>query len=389
MCCHANENLEVLKSISINYFRNIEQVHIDKFRKINFVIGENGQGKTNLIEAIFLSSKGKSFRFAENRDLIKFDKDQSVIKSVFVENDLEFDLSVQISESRLTQKINQKIVSKAVTTDQFPILHFSPESLSYIKESNDERRDLVDGSLIQTHSNLRNYWLELSEVRKSRATILKENLEGNYTQSTFKDLFASLNKQFYERGENWTLERIKFLRNILSKFEEVTKYMLGESSHCGFSYSFGDEEVFLKKEDDEIINILRKKQANIVEKEIKSGLNLWGPHKHQFKILFNGNDSRIFCSQGQQRTLILAYKMAQLVYHYQTTKKHPILLLDDVLSELDSAKQERLLRYLDKLTSQVFITTTHIDYPLIFQQKMDFSAESVGIFEMSNGNVRF
>lgn len=386
MCRNANENLEVILGISINSFRNIEKLKIDNFKKINFIVGDNGQGKTNLIESIFISSKGRSFRFSEAKDFIKFKEKAASISTVLIADSLEFDITVQIQGSRLSQKINSKTATKSDSSDLLPVLLFSPESLSYIKESGEERRDLVDGSLIQTHSSLRKEWLEWAELKKSRAAVLKDNLDGKFTKTTFFDLLESINKQFYASGENWTLKRIEYLTKVQKNFNEIAEYILGENFQASFEYLIGDEEV-LQKTTNDILLILSKKHAFLKEKEVASGLNLWGPHKHQFKILFNGNDSRIFCSQGQQRTLILAYKLAQLVYHYETTKRHPVLLLDDVLSELDKAKQERLLQYLEKQKSQVFITTTHLDYPLKYQQKMDLKDVDVEIFEISAGKI--
>ncbi len=376
----------MIQSISINSFRNIEQTSIDRFKKLNFILGDNGQGKTNLIEAIFLTSKGKSFRFSETSDLIKLNQKTAKIKTKFSSKDLEYEITTEITGSRLTQKTNGKIALRSETSDLIPVLLFSPESLSYIKESGDERRDLVDGSLIQTHSSLRKDWIEWSELKKSRALILKDNLNGKFSKSTFLDLFDSINQQFYLSGENWTLKRIDILNKIQNQFAGVVESILGKGFIGSFQYFIGDQES-LKATADQTREMLRNKQANLRLKEVASGLNLWGPQKHQFKILFNGNDSRIFCSQGQQRALILAYKMAQLVYHYETTKKHPILLLDDVLSELDREKQERLLLYLEQQSSQAFITTTHIDYPLSFQQKKDFGDLDVAVFEISDGKI--
>lgn len=374
----------MLKTYSAKFFRNLENVDGLKFKKFNFILGDNGQGKTNLIESIFISSFGKSFRYSENIDLIKFNQSGANLKLKFEDQDNLHDLEIQIGKSKLIQKLNSNLSTKSSVNEIFPVLLFAPESLSYIKNSNEERRDLIDGSLIQTHFSLRSEWSELKKISKARALILKENLRKN--SFSFLDLFGSLSDQFLKSGIKWAQRRTDYLEKVEESFRSISEHLLGKENEFNFEYNISGES-FFNKGAEEIDNKMRHLAQSMAPREIQSGLNLTGPQKHEFKILFNGNDSRIYCSQGQQRALILAYKMAQLVYHYQATKKYPILLLDDVFSELDRNKQERLFEYLSGLVSQVFITTTHIDFPLSFQQKAEFKKDDVVFFNVEAGKI--
>src|SRR5262249_11042220 len=130
-----------------------------------------------------------------------------------------------------------------------------------------------------------------------------------------------------------------------------------------------------------ILDIMHQRSLDLRSKELDSGMTLVGPHRHDIRFLFAGKDSRYFCSQGQQRALILSYKMAQIMYHSRTHQVFPFLLLDDVLSELDPDRRTNLVRFLKVIPSQIFLTTTDLSFSL------DFGDRSLSVFRIENGVI--
>ena len=176
-------------------------------------------------------------------------------------------------------------------------------------------------------------------------------------------------------------QRIEALARIKGDLNDNMQYISQTNVEIFVDYVASDES-FLGFSRSEIVEKLKKRASELRSAEVSSGSSLVGPHKHDILFLYNQKDSRFFCSQGQQRAIILSFKMAQIVYHRRVHGTYPILLLDDVLSELDSEKRFRLVEFLEKLETQIFITSTEID------SVENLNKENVKIKYLDNGIIK-
>lgn len=364
----------------VNY-RNLESVNINFCKNINFLIGVNGQGKTNILESIFLLGHGESFRYSSNSSLINFNQKEAMVNGVAVEEKgISYDLACKIGKSQKIHYFQNKKLSLQSMNHRLKMVLFSPESLSVIKEGAEYRRDTVDEFLLNSDND---YWQELAHFRKvlkTRNKILKE-LSINGEKSNQPDLLLeAINPSFLQAASLITFKRINALAKLLPFYEEAAQYIARRSIKLGFQYLISDVD-FISKEKEEIIMAIKTRMQQLYSAEIATGTSLVGPQKHQIVFLYNQNDSRFYCSQGQQRSLILALKIAQIVYHHKAFGYFPILLLDDVLSELDENKKSALVEFLNTLNAQVFITSTDYFLP------KSFSNQESKILQVSDGRI--
>lgn len=367
-------------SLSLVHFRNFENADIQFNNRLNIIIGDNGQGKTNIIEALYLLTEGESFRYSKNENLIRLGQKTSLIKAVADTNDLKFDISLKITESKKDLSINNKSASNAFKTRLAAIL-FSPESLNIIKESADERRQLADQLVEQTAPNGSAVIKEFKKVLKTRNRLLKDISEEKIDQRMGIDTLESLNPTFLKLASELTSLRINLLNEIKPEVEKALNNIhLSNSVKFDFRYVFSDVD-HRDSNLEKLLFFLQKRMAELASAEIKSGVSLVGPQKHEISFVYNGNDSRFYCSQGQQRSIILAYKMAQIVYYRKVHGFYPLLLLDDVLSELDLTKQDSLISTLNQTETQTFVTTT--DVSLLSKLSMN----KASVFSVRNGQI--
>ena len=370
----------IVKSLSVNHFRNFESTEIKFNDRLNIIIGDNGQGKTNIIEALYLLSEGESFRYSKNENLIQLKHPQALIRADILHNDLDFKLTMRINERKKELLVNDKATSHN-KLEKFSVVLFSPESLNIIKESSDERRNLADQLVEQTTKNGLFLIREYKKALKTRNRILKDISEEKINFQIGKDTLDSLNVSFLKLAAELTYLRISTLNEIKPEVEKALNN-IHFSNSVKFNYNYLISDVDHKDSElGKITEFLQKRMQELEVAELKSGVSLVGPHKHDISFVYNGNDSRFYCSQGQQRSIILAYKMAQIVYHYRVHMFYPLLLLDDVLSELDLTKQESLISTLNQTETQTFVSTT--DVTLISKLSMD----KASVFKIRDGQI--
>ena len=370
----------IIKSLSVVNFRNFESAEINFNERLNIVIGENGQGKTNIIEAIYLLAERESFRYSKNENLIQLGKPQAAIHSCFFNGNLDYKVSLKISSNKKDFLVNEKSMA-ANKIPKFSVVLFSPESLNVIKESSDERRKLVDQFIEQILVNGTDIISDYKKVLKTRNKLLKDIAEEKINYQLGLDTLESINTIFLKRAAEVTNLRINALNEIKPEVEAALN-KINPTGTAKFDFNYIISEKNHKNSDLEmIIEALRNRMKELEFAEIKSGVSLVGPQKHDVIFLYNGNDSRFYCSQGQQRSIILAYKMAQIVYHQRIHGFYPLLLLDDVLSELDLLKQESLISTLNQTETQTFVTTTDV----LLLSKLSMNRASV--FKIQNGQV--
>jgi len=371
----------IFERLRLVNFRNYRDVVIPFSPRVNVFVGENGQGKTNLLEALYLISQGDSFRYGDNTTLINSNNQEALIQALIMQNDLHYKLKLGLTKSRKVLTLNDKKVSSTDVRKIFASVVFSPESLSSIKEGADHRRELVDELLITFERKNADLIADYRKALKTRNKILKNHLEGLNDKSVTENLLEALNPQFLRLGADLAYARITALAGLSKDFNNAMQYISGNTSvDISVEYVISDQNA-MSFSREEVHFALQKRVQELHDAELASGTSLVGPHKHDIVFLYGQKDSRFYCSQGQQRAIILSYKMAQIVYHRKAHGTYPVLMLDDVLSELDKAKRDALITFLHEINTQIFVTTTDFTLP------DSFSLDQLSVLRIKDGHI--
>lgn len=371
----------IFSKLRLVNFRNYRDVVVSFSPRVNVFVGDNGQGKTNLLEALYLLSQGDSFRYGDNQTLINSANNESVIQAMVTQNDLSYKLQLGLSKSRKVLTMNDKRVTSVDIRKVFASVVFSPESLSSIKEGADHRRELIDELLITFDRKNAHLLADYRKALKTRNKVLKNFVEGLQDKTVTLNLLESLNPLFLRLGADLSYARIAALAGLSKDFNNAMQYISGKSDvDISVEYLISDQNA-VNFTYDEVHLSLQKRLSELHDAELSSGTSLVGPHKHDIVFLYGQKDSRFFCSQGQQRAIILSFKMAQIVYHRKAHGTYPVLMLDDVLSELDKAKREALINFLHEINTQIFVTTTDFTLP------DSFSLDQLSVLHIKDGHI--
>ncbi len=363
-----------LKKLEIKNFRNLKDVKVNFEGQVFIFEGKNGQGKTNIVESLFFLSKGKSFRTHKIQHLIENNSNNGFVKLDFKHEDLNFEVETFLEQSSKKFTLNGKKTTPIKIFKKLPLIFFSPESLSSIKEGPEHRRNLLDETIVlENESNLETHF-EFRKVLKYRNKVLKDYILGILSQNELNYLLDSIDPAYARLALEITKQRERMIKRLepymVSILREITNDANVETSV---------EYVAFKTEAQKTAENFQKILNNARNQDAKIGYTQIGPQKHDVIFLYNGKDSRFFSSQGQQRALILAFKFAQIMYHREVYGYYPILVLDDVLSELDREKRNYLLNFLKRSEVQTFLTTTEFSE--------DWSGLAVQSFGVENGVV--
>lgn len=336
----------MIKSLELENFRNYETLSIRFDGGTNILYGDNAQGKTNILEAIYLSATTKSHKGSKDRDIINFAANEAHIRTYVVKDGLEnrVDMHLRKSKSKGIAINGQKIKKAADLLGLLNVVFFSPEDLSIIKNGPAERRRFVDMELCQLDSfylyNLNNY----NKIVNQRNKLLKEL----YFNPGLKDTLFIWDSQLVSYGSKIIERRNAFVDQLNEIIYEIHRKLSG-----------GKETLKIVYEPDILLEDFEKKLEAGQEKDIKLKQTCVGPHRDDFSFVADGVDIRKFGSQGQQRTAALSLKLAEIELVKKVTKDIPLLLLDDVLSELDSSRQNYLLNSIGDI--QTIITCTGLE----------------------------
>jgi DNA replication and repair protein RecF len=344
-----------IKSIELDNFRNYAHLSMSFHRNVNLILGDNAQGKTNLLEGIYLTAMGRSFRTNKDGDMVRFGSDAA---KVSVEAAREaFDTSVEIiikKESKKSIKKDGVNIKKASQLlENIFIVIFSPEDLKIVKEDPEKRRRFIDRELCQIkpayYDSLNNY----KKTLQQRNAYLKEET----VDSSILDL--------------WDMQLARYGARIIDIRKKFIDIISGFSGKIHSGITAGKETMFLEYNPNvsymESLSDLEGYFYDEIKKayrnDLKQRTTTRGPHKDDISFYVNGINMRSFGSQGQQRTCALSLKLAELDLIKEETGEDAILLLDDVMSELDASRQAFLIKTLED--NQLFITNTHMDEKLL------------------------
>ena len=303
------------------------------------------------------------------------------LQASFLKKNLDFKVQLNLEEGRKAAAVNGKRVNSATLMAHFPTVLFSPESLSAIKEGPEQRRLLIDEILLSHSPTQARLIREYSKALRSRNRLLKSLSEQTGPVRELRATLESIDKIYFLLATHLTVARMQALKDIEPSVREAMRFILDEpAGEIAVEYLISGESA-IDWNEVRVYDAMLKRHAELAEREISSGASLVGPHKHDIKLLFSGNDSRFYCSQGQQRALILALKIAQIVYHHRVHQTYPVLLLDDVLSELDFKKRVNLMKFLEGISAQILITATDLTW------SDRFRVDRNSVFAVSHGQV--
>lgn len=371
----------IFERLRLVNFRNYRDVVVSFSPRVNVFVGENGQGKTNLLEALFLLSQGDTFRYSDNTTLINSGCSEAIIQARVVQNELHYKLQLGLTKSRKVLTMNDKRITSTDIRKLFASVVFSPESLSSIKEGADHRRELLDELLITFDRRNADLITDYRKALKTRNKILKNHLEGLQDRQVTLQLLESINPTFLRLATDLTFARISALNGLAKDFNNAMQYISkNDSTEISVDYVISSENG-MSYSSEKVNNALQNRMSELQDAELSTGSSLVGPHKHDIVFLYGQKDSRFYCSQGQQRAIILSFKIAQIVYHRKAHGTYPVLMLDDVLSELDKAKRDALITFLHEINTQIFVTTTDFTLP------DSFKLDQMSVITIKDGHI--
>ena len=343
-----------INKLQIRNFRNLKKIEYDPAPGLNIFIGDNAQGKTNLLEAIFMLAAGNSFRNATDANLVNYEAvgyDLAINYSIF-ERLLQAKIEYRLNTAKLFMINNKK--SNQNHKDRLSVVLFTPDDLFLIKGSPGKRRAFLDFILKQLSGeylyNLDNY----TSILKKRNLLLKNE------QTTAKS-FKIINDLFIENATRLIIQRI----NFVSLLDEITQPIYKEinqghnelKTRYAISFKVDSDKI----NTDVLQNALRKHMEDHLQEEIKRRKTLVGPHLDDINIYQDRRLARTFASQGQQRNMAISLKLAEMYAFKKVRGFYPIFLLDEVLSELDEGKRKMLILHLRQAEFQTFLTSVNID----------------------------
>jgi len=356
----------IIKSLELDHFRNYETLSLSFDTGVNILYGDNAQGKTNILEAIYLSATTKSHKGSKDKDIIQFGAEEAHIRTYIEKDGLEnrVDMHLRKSKSKGIAINGQKIKKAADLLGLLNVVFFSPEDLSIIKDGPAQRRRFVDMELCQLDSfylyNLNNY----NKIVNQRNKLLKEL----YLNPQLKDTLSIWDMQLVSYGSKIIERRISFIEQLNEIIHDIHLKLSG-----------GKEELRIVYEPDVGMEDYERQLHIGQERDIRLKQTCTGPHRDDIAFYVGDMDIRTFGSQGQQRTAALSLKLSEIELVRKLTKDTPLLLLDDVLSELDSNRQNYLLNSIGEI--QTIITCTGLE------EFVNNRFEVNRIFKVSNAMV--
>lgn len=340
-----------IKNIELTNFRNYDRLSLEFNQNVNLILGNNAQGKTNLLEAIYLTSIGRSFRTNKDSELVKFDRESAKIiveaeKEMF-STDVEINIKKDAKKSIKKDGINIKRTSELL--ENILIVIFSPEDLKIVKDEPEKRRKFIDRELCQIKPL---YYDSLSNYKK---TLIQRNryLKEEDIDNTILDLW---DVQLAKYGARIINIREQFIKKISVLSGEIHRSITNEKESLFLAYN---PNIEYKENIQEQEEYFYDEIKRAFKTDFRQRTTTKGPHKDDISFFVNGINMRSFGSQGQQRTCALSLKLAELSLIKEETDEDAILLLDDVMSELDIERQKYLIKTLKK--NQMFVTTTDLD----------------------------
>ena len=358
----------VIESVELKNYRNYNELHIDFDPGTNVLYGDNAQGKTNILEAVYVCATTKSHRGSKDREIIEFGEEESHIKMNLRKDGVPYRIDMHLKKNKTKGvAVNGIPIKKA--SELFGVVNvvfFSPEDLNLIKNGPAERRRFVDLELCQLNRLYVHSLVQYNRIILQRNKLLKDLV----FHPEYEEMLDIWDMQLVSFGKEIIRYRSEFIDQLNSIIQEIHFNLSGQKEHLLLRYEPNVEA-------EELAAALKK--SRISDKKQKT--TLVGPHRDDISFYVNQIDIRRFGSQGQQRTAALSLKLAEIELVKKVVRDYPILLLDDVLSELDSGRQQHLLSCISHI--QTLITCTGLDDFISHNFQID------KIFRVVNGTIEY
>lgn len=372
-----------IKSLKLLYFRNYLSTNIEVHPSLNVLVGNNANGKTNIIESIFCLALGKSYRTKSDSECIMFGETATAMSCIVNKNDRELDIMLGINNKGKSAKIAG--IKKTKLTDfvgELNVVLFSPEDLQIVKGSPALRREFMNREFYQFSRIYHKYYLMYQHLLKQRNSYLKDMRKNSKDEMSLAYL-ETLTSQLAKVALYITKERVSFVQDIskltyknmlnISNGQETLKIKYKSSVLDALNIAEINDESFTVEN---LTKVMMKKSFD----DIMRGSTKIGPQHDDLEFYINDLDAKMYASQGQQRSIVLSLKLAEINFLKEKTGTYPVLLLDDVLSELDKNRQLKLLDAINE-NVQTFITT-----PSISDIKEDL-LKKAKVFKIEDGNI--
>lgn len=335
-----------IESIQLKNFRNYVNLEMNFDKETNILYGDNAQGKTNILEAIYLCGTTKSHRGSKDKEIIRFGEEESHIRMNIRKDDLSYKIDMHLKKNKAKGvAINGLPIRKA--RELFGIVNlvfFSPEDLNIIKNGPGERRRFLDMELCQLDHIYLTDLAGYNHIVNQRNKLLKDL----YLNPRLKDTLDVWDMQMIQYGKKVINKRKEFVEELNAVIQDIHQNLTGGAEHLEVLYEPSVES-----------SMFEQAMAKNRDRDMRMKMTSVGPHRDDLCLMANGIDIRKYGSQGQQRTAALSLKLSEIYLVKKKIKDTPILLLDDVLSELDSNRQTYLLDSIHDI--QTLITCTGLD----------------------------
>lgn len=371
--CPCSPDYEIkmyFKEIEIRNFRNYEYCKESFHPSINIFIGENGQGKTSLAEALYIMCLGRSFRTQKDREMIRFGEDTSVVRTTVFKNERNVRTEIILNRNeKKTVKINGVRKKRADLAGHILVVEFSPDDLKILKEEPDKRRRFLNREISKLYPGYYEDLAIYTKILLQRNTLLKE---GN----TDPSLLSVWNAELIKYGVKLIMRRESFIRRLNEISSRIHREITEGKEELSIGY---DANVPFDEDPETIEKSFQEKMEAARDTDLLRGITSCGPHRDDLKVTINGIDVRRYGSQGQQRTAAIAIKLAEIQLMEEESGEKPVLILDDALSELDKSRQRYLIEALTG--TQIFLTAASVSREILehFPDKK--------IFEISDGKI--
>lgn len=368
------ENNMWINNIKLNNFRNYKNVKIKLSDKINIIYGDNGQGKTNLLESIYVLALTKSHRMYIDNNLIYNNSKQASISGTLLNDEIKTKLSVKLSQNEKILTIDSNVEKKVSNyISKLNIIFFYPEDLELVKGNPIIRRKYINTQLSQLQSNYMIILNDYNKLIKIKNKFLKNK---NLLNDSDKQYFKILNEHIVNRAVSIYLLRKKYIDKINSNAEDIYYKLTGIKKF----YVKYKPSIDISNDRNEIIRNLKRKLEEKEKDEFRLKKSLIGPHLDDYEFFIDEKNLKSYGSQGQQRIAVLSMKLSEVEIFKYYKNTFPILLLDDVFSELDNKKRNLLLKYINNNIQSIITTTDlrNINKKVLLNSK---------IFKIMNGTI--
>lgn len=343
-----------IKKLLLKNFRSYQQLNIEVAPSLNIFVGNNAQGKTNIVEALYYAALGTSYRVKNDRDLINWQAQETLINIDFSRLDIENNLKIHLSKVKPRQLIlNSENIKQKNLPGNILIVLFSPEDLMLVKGSPSQRRRFLDIELSQTNIFYYDKLVKYNKIISQRNNLLKSIRERKQSA----DMLAVWDEQLINTAVFIWEKRYEAVKELSSLAFSMQQNISSQKEKLTMRYKINNINI---EKAENLKNMYAEKLKENKFADIRRGSTGVGPHHDDIEFFINDVNLKNFGSQGQQRTAVLALKLAELSYIKSISGQYPILLLDDVMSELDQGRREKLISFLKDKEIQSFITATDI-----------------------------